>query len=179
MQMRIEQKATKTTKKTGPFDSALGFFSLLLILLPATFGVLYVHTFGVSVVDSDASAGIGIQVTPRALIEAGGTYSRARFRQGEVFLGRDLASTPDYSDEVAARMGELGWYGLTIPEEYGGGGADTLSFATGATPEPSFRLLVGLCAMPAPARTCRLRHMVAWRFVTRFRSTASTRSRFG
>src|SRR5215217_674876 len=54
MQMRIEQKATKTTKKTGPFDSALGFFSLLLILLPATFGVLYVHTFGVSVVDSDS-----------------------------------------------------------------------------------------------------------------------------
>ena len=54
MQMRVEQKAAKTTKKTGPFDSALGFFSLLLILLPATFGVLYVHTFGVSVVDSDA-----------------------------------------------------------------------------------------------------------------------------
>ena len=54
MQMRVEQKAAKTTKKTGSFDSALGFFSLLLILLPAAFGVLYVHTFGVSVVDSDA-----------------------------------------------------------------------------------------------------------------------------
>ncbi len=27
-----------------------------------------------------------------------------------------------HSDEVAARMGELGWYGLQIPEEYGGSG---------------------------------------------------------
>jgi alkylation response protein AidB-like acyl-CoA dehydrogenase len=27
-----------------------------------------------------------------------------------------------HSPEVAARMGELGWYGLQIPEEYGGSG---------------------------------------------------------
>jgi hypothetical protein len=52
--MTIEQKAAKTSKKTEAFDYAVGFFSLLLILLPAAFGVLYVHTFGVSVVDSDA-----------------------------------------------------------------------------------------------------------------------------
>ena len=27
-----------------------------------------------------------------------------------------------HSDDVARRMGELGWYGLQIPEEYGGSG---------------------------------------------------------
>jgi isovaleryl-CoA dehydrogenase len=27
-----------------------------------------------------------------------------------------------HNDEVAARLGELGWYGLTIPEQYGGSG---------------------------------------------------------
>ncbi len=31
-----------------------------------------------------------------------------------------------HSDEVAARMGELGWYGLQIPEEYGGSGGSFL-----------------------------------------------------
>src|SRR4028119_427098 len=53
-QMMGEQKAAKTSKKTKPFDHAVGFLSSFLILLPAAFGVLYVHTFGVSVVDSDA-----------------------------------------------------------------------------------------------------------------------------
>ena len=46
MQMTVEQKAAKTTKHTGSFDRALGLFNLLLILLLAAFGVLYVHTFG-------------------------------------------------------------------------------------------------------------------------------------
>jgi alkylation response protein AidB-like acyl-CoA dehydrogenase len=48
----------------------------------------------------------------------------------ESFVGaiRDFASRERFesedghSDEVAARMGELGWYGLQIPEEYGGSG---------------------------------------------------------
>jgi isovaleryl-CoA dehydrogenase len=31
-----------------------------------------------------------------------------------------------HSDKVAARMGELGWYGLQIPEEYGGSGGSFL-----------------------------------------------------
>ena len=31
-----------------------------------------------------------------------------------------------HSDEVAARMGELGWYGLQVPEEYGGSGGSFL-----------------------------------------------------
>lgn len=41
--------------------------------------------------ENDIAAGIGIQVTPRAMLEAGGQFSRARFRQGEVFRGVDLA----------------------------------------------------------------------------------------
>ena len=35
-------------------------------------------------------------------------------------------SEDGHSDEVAARMGELGWYGLQIPEEYGGSGGSFL-----------------------------------------------------
>ena len=31
-----------------------------------------------------------------------------------------------HSDQVAAKMGELGWYGLQIPEEYGGSGGSFL-----------------------------------------------------
>ena len=31
-----------------------------------------------------------------------------------------------HSDRVAAKMGELGWYGLQIPEEYGGSGGSFL-----------------------------------------------------
>ena len=41
------------------------------------------------------------------------------------FAGRERFDTPEHdghSPEVAARMGELGWYGLQIPEEYGGSG---------------------------------------------------------
>ena len=35
-------------------------------------------------------------------------------------------SADPHSDAVAARMGELGWYGLQIPEEYGGSGGSFL-----------------------------------------------------
>ena len=41
------------------------------------------------------------------------------------FAQRERFERPEHdghSDEVAARMGELGWYGLQIPEEYGGSG---------------------------------------------------------
>src|SRR3954471_8543829 len=31
-----------------------------------------------------------------------------------------------HSDEIARKMGELGWYGLTIDEEYGGSGGSFL-----------------------------------------------------
>jgi isovaleryl-CoA dehydrogenase len=43
------------------------------------------------------------------------------------FAARERFDTDDpHSDEVAARMGELGWYGLQIPERYGGSGGSFL-----------------------------------------------------
>ncbi len=38
----------------------------------------------------------------------------------------DGSGDDPHSHEVAARMGELGWYGLQIPEEYGGSGGSFL-----------------------------------------------------
>ena len=41
------------------------------------------------------------------------------------FAARERFDVPErdgHSEEVARRMGELGWYGLQIPEEYGGSG---------------------------------------------------------
>ena len=43
------------------------------------------------------------------------------FASRESFDGED-----PHSDQVAAQMGELGWYGLQIPEEYGGSGGSFL-----------------------------------------------------
>jgi isovaleryl-CoA dehydrogenase len=44
------------------------------------------------------------------------------------FAARERLERPEdgHSDEVAARMGELGWYGLQIPEQYGGSGGSFL-----------------------------------------------------
>ena len=44
------------------------------------------------------------------------------------FAAREQFERPEdgHSDEVAARMGELGWYGLQIPERYGGSGGSFL-----------------------------------------------------
>jgi len=44
------------------------------------------------------------------------------------FAARERFERPEdgHSDEVAARMGELGWYGLQIPERYGGSGGSFL-----------------------------------------------------
>jgi isovaleryl-CoA dehydrogenase len=44
------------------------------------------------------------------------------------FAARERFDRPEdgHSDEVAARMGELGWYGLQIPEQYGGSGGSFL-----------------------------------------------------
>ena len=44
------------------------------------------------------------------------------------FAARERFERPEdgHSDEVAARMGELGWYGLQIPEAYGGSGGSFL-----------------------------------------------------
>jgi alkylation response protein AidB-like acyl-CoA dehydrogenase len=45
------------------------------------------------------------------------------------FVEREKWETPEddhHSDEMAAKMAELGWYGLQIPEEYGGSGGSFL-----------------------------------------------------
>jgi isovaleryl-CoA dehydrogenase len=45
------------------------------------------------------------------------------------FAAREKFERPEsdgHDDAVAARMGELGWYGLQIPEEYGGSGGSFL-----------------------------------------------------
>ncbi len=52
--MTVGQKVARVLRKTRIVDNAIGFFSSVLILLPAVLGVLYVRTFGVSVVDGDA-----------------------------------------------------------------------------------------------------------------------------
>lgn len=46
------------------------------------------------------------------------------------FAERETWDSPPHdrhSEEVAARLGELGWYGIQIPEEYGGSGGSFLS----------------------------------------------------
>ena len=45
------------------------------------------------------------------------------------FAGREKFDIPEddhHSDEVAAQMAELGWYGLQIDEQYGGSGGSFL-----------------------------------------------------
>jgi isovaleryl-CoA dehydrogenase len=45
------------------------------------------------------------------------------------FVERETFEMPEddhHSDEVAAKMAELGWYGIQIPEEYGGSGGSFL-----------------------------------------------------
>ena len=59
------------------------------------------------------------------------TDEQQRVRRGDPRLrgrasGCRAARGRRHSDEVAARMGELGWYGLQIPEEYGGSGGSFL-----------------------------------------------------
>jgi short-chain 2-methylacyl-CoA dehydrogenase len=41
----------------------------------------------------------------------------------------ELDRTKAFPYELVAKMGELGLMGIPFPEEYGGGGADTLSYA--------------------------------------------------
>jgi isovaleryl-CoA dehydrogenase len=65
-----------------------------------------------------ATADRGLSEEQRAFVEAIRDFaSREKF---------DRPEEDGHSDEVAARMGELGWYGLQIPEEYGGSGGSFL-----------------------------------------------------
>jgi short/branched chain acyl-CoA dehydrogenase len=52
------------------------------------------------------------------------------FARGEVApAAEELDRTKRFPYELVAKMGELGLMGIPFPEEYGGGGADTLSYA--------------------------------------------------
>src|ERR687888_1900195 len=44
-------------------------------------------------------------------------------------VAEELDRTKAFPYELVAKMGELGWMGIPFPEEYGGGGADTLAYA--------------------------------------------------
>ena len=41
---------------------------------------------------------------------------------------KDLDEKAEFSVELTKKMGELGLFGMYIPEEYGGQGVDTLSY---------------------------------------------------
>src|SRR3954463_15939886 len=43
-------------------------------------------------------------------------------------VAEELDRTKSFPYEIVAKMGELGLMGIPFPEEYGGGGADTLSY---------------------------------------------------
>jgi short-chain 2-methylacyl-CoA dehydrogenase len=44
-------------------------------------------------------------------------------------VAEELDRTKSFPYEIVAKMGELGLMGIPFPEEYGGGGTDTLSYA--------------------------------------------------
>ncbi|MEE9466548.1 MAG: acyl-CoA dehydrogenase family protein, partial [Candidatus Neomarinimicrobiota bacterium] len=44
-------------------------------------------------------------------------------------VARELDKTGEFPSELVARMGELGLMGIPVPEEYGGGGFDTVAYA--------------------------------------------------
>jgi short-chain 2-methylacyl-CoA dehydrogenase len=52
------------------------------------------------------------------------------FARNEVApVAEELDRTKSFPYEIVAKMGELGLMGIPFPEEYGGGGADTLTYA--------------------------------------------------
>src|SRR5213592_2579033 len=52
------------------------------------------------------------------------------FAQGEIApVAEELDREKRFPYEIVAKLGELGLMGIPFPEEYGGGGADTLTYA--------------------------------------------------
>src|SRR5213592_629714 len=52
------------------------------------------------------------------------------FAQSEIApVAEELDREKRFPYEIVAKLGELGLMGIPFPEEYGGGGADTLSYA--------------------------------------------------
>jgi short-chain 2-methylacyl-CoA dehydrogenase len=50
-------------------------------------------------------------------------------RQEVAPVAEELDRTKTFPYELVAKMGELGLMGIPFPEQYGGGGADTLAYA--------------------------------------------------
>src|SRR5262245_57850672 len=51
------------------------------------------------------------------------------FAQGEVApVAEELDRTKSFPYELVRKLGDLGLMGIPFPEEYGGGGADTLAY---------------------------------------------------
>jgi short-chain 2-methylacyl-CoA dehydrogenase len=50
-------------------------------------------------------------------------------RQEVAPVAAELDREKRFPYELVAKLGELGWMGIPLPQEYGGGGADTLSYA--------------------------------------------------
>ena len=44
-------------------------------------------------------------------------------------VARELELTDTFPDHLVSRMRDLGLFGLTIPEEFGGSGVDTMTYA--------------------------------------------------
>ena len=52
-----------------------------------------------------------------------------RFAQEEIApIAAEFDETGDFPSETIKKMGEMGFMGIEIPEEYGGAGMDTLSY---------------------------------------------------
>src|SRR5882762_6935496 len=52
------------------------------------------------------------------------------FAEGEVApVAEELDRTKSFPYEIVARLGKLGMMGIPFPQEYGGGGGDTLAYA--------------------------------------------------
>ena len=52
------------------------------------------------------------------------------FAEGEVApVAEELDRTKSFPYEIVAQLGELNLMGIPFPEEYGGGGGDTLAYA--------------------------------------------------
>ncbi|HWB69422.1 MAG TPA: acyl-CoA dehydrogenase family protein, partial [Solirubrobacterales bacterium] len=49
-------------------------------------------------------------------------------RQEVAPVAEELDRTKSFPYEIVAKMGDLGLMGIPFPQEYGGGGADTLSY---------------------------------------------------
>jgi alkylation response protein AidB-like acyl-CoA dehydrogenase len=68
------------------------------------------------------------RLSPEIYTQIGDTARR--FAEARVKpLARDLDETEGFPTEVYAEMAELGLFGITVPEEFGGAGLDALSYA--------------------------------------------------